>query len=102
MIIGDEATGGRCAFVPGCAELSPSILEKLEQTDLLLFDGTFWSDRGLVELGMSARPAPEMDHLPVSGTEGTPAWPSAMDTRRAPPHITNSHPMLQQDPPERS
>jgi|1185.fasta_scaffold173556_1 pyrroloquinoline quinone biosynthesis protein B len=102
MIIGDEATGGRCAFVPGCAELSPSILEKLEQTDLLLFDGTFWSDRELIELGISDRTAREMDHLPVSGPEGSLARLSAMDTRRVYTHINNSNPMLLEDSPERS
>ncbi|HSJ76281.1 MAG TPA: MBL fold metallo-hydrolase, partial [Gemmatimonadales bacterium] len=102
LIIGDEATGGRCAFVPGCGELSPSLLEKLEQTDLLLFDGTFWSNNELIELGISDRTAREMDHLPVSGPDGSLARLSAIDTRRVYTHINNSNPMLLEDSPERS
>jgi pyrroloquinoline quinone biosynthesis protein B len=102
LIIGDEATGGRCAFVPGCGELSPSLLDKLEQTDLLLFDGTFWSDRELIELGISDRTARDMDHLPVSGPDGSLARLSAIDTRRVYTHINNSNPMLLEDSPERT
>jgi pyrroloquinoline quinone biosynthesis protein B len=102
LIVGDEATGGRFAFVPGCGELTPSLLEILEQTDLLLFDGTFWSDDELIELGISDRTARQMDHLPVSGPDGSLARLSAIDTRRVYTHINNSNPMLLEDSPERS
>lgn len=102
LIIGDEATGGRCAFVPGCGELSPPLLEKLQQTDLILFDGTFWSNDELIELGISDRTAREMDHLPVAGPDGSLARLSAIDTRRVYTHINNSNPMLLEDSPERS
>ena len=102
LIVGDEATGGRFAFVPGCGELSPSLLERLEQTDLLLFDGTFWSNDELIELGISDRTAREMDHLPVSGPDGSLARLSTIHTRRVYTHINNSNPMLLEDSPERS
>ena len=102
LIIGDEATGGRCAFVPGCGELSPSLMEKLEQADLLLFDGTFWRDGELIELGISDRTAREMDHLPVSGPDGSLARLSRIDARKVYTHINNSNPMLLEDSPERS
>jgi pyrroloquinoline quinone biosynthesis protein B len=102
LIVGDEATGGRCAFVPGCGELTPSLLDRLNQTDLLLFDGTFWSDDELVELRISNRTAREMDHLPVSGPDGSLARLSRIDARKVYTHINNSNPMLLEDSPERS
>ena len=101
LIVGDEATAGHFAFVPGCGELSTSLLERLGQTDLVLFDGTFWSDNELIELGISDRTAREMDHLPVSGPDGSLARLSAIDTRRVYTHINNSNPILLEDSPER-
>src|SRR5918996_298427 len=57
LVIHDKTTGGSCAFVPGCGELSPAILDLLGRSDLVLFDGTFWSDDELVTLGISDRKA---------------------------------------------
>ena len=37
----------------------------------MLFDGTFWSDDELIALGIGDRTAREMDHLPVSGPDGS-------------------------------
>jgi pyrroloquinoline quinone biosynthesis protein B len=34
-------SGVTCAFVPGCGELTPSLLERFAKVDALLFDGTF-------------------------------------------------------------
>jgi pyrroloquinoline quinone biosynthesis protein B len=102
LILHDEVTGGSCAFVPGCGALDRSLLARFEETDLLLFDGTFWSDDELVALGISDRRAREMDHLPVSGADGSLASlaglhrPATVYT-----HINNTNPMLLEDSPER-
>jgi pyrroloquinoline quinone biosynthesis protein B len=102
LTLRDEATGGSCAFVPGCGALDQSLLGRFEETDLLLFDGTFWSDDELVALGISARRAREMDHLPVSGADGSLSRLARL-TRPAKvyTHINNTNPMLLEDSPER-
>jgi pyrroloquinoline quinone biosynthesis protein B len=102
LILRDEATGGSCAFVPGCGDLDHSLLERFEETDLLLFDGTFWSDDELVALGIGDRRAREMDHLPVSGADGSLARLAGL-TRPAIvyTHINNTNPILLEDSPER-
>jgi pyrroloquinoline quinone biosynthesis protein B len=102
LILRDDATGGSCAFVPGCGDLDQSLLERFEETDLLLFDGTFWSDDELVALGISDRRAREMDHLPVSGADGSLSRLAGL-TRPVIvyTHINNTNPILLEDSPER-
>lgn len=102
LTLRDDATGGSCAFVPGCGDLDRSLLDRFEETDLLLFDGTFWSDDELVALGISDRRAREMDHLPVSGADGSLSRLAGL-TRpvKVYTHINNTNPMLLEDSPER-
>jgi pyrroloquinoline quinone biosynthesis protein B len=103
LVIRDEATGGSCAFVPGCGDLSPATLDRLEKNDLVLFDGTFWSDDELVRLDISDRHAREMDHLPVSGPEGSLARLAALTGPRVVyTHMNNTNPMLLEDSAERA
>jgi pyrroloquinoline quinone biosynthesis protein B len=99
----DESTGGSCAFVPGCGALNQSLLTKLGQADLVLFDGTFWSDDELIALGISDRRAREMDHLPVSGPEGSLAQLARLSgPQKLYTHINNTNPMLLEDSAERA
>jgi pyrroloquinoline quinone biosynthesis protein B len=99
MLEGDRGT---VAFVPGCGALSEELLARLARADLLLFDGTFWNDRELVDLGVSQRTAREMDHLPISGSDGSLAALSKLPCRRRVyTHINNSNPILIEDSPER-
>ncbi len=103
LLIRDEATGGTCAFVPGCGGLDPSLLARLAGADLVLFDGTFWSDDELIALGISDRTARQMDHLPVSGPGGSLERLAGLPLRRRVyTHINNSNPMLVEGSPERT
>jgi pyrroloquinoline quinone biosynthesis protein B len=102
LVIRDASTGGAFAFVPGCGGLDEGLLARLEQTDLVLFDGTFWTDDELMGLGIGDRTARQMDHLPVSGPDGSLARLSKLERpRRVYTHINNTNPMLIEDSPER-
>lgn len=95
LVLRDQANGTTCAFVPACGELTPSLLERLAQTDVLLFDGTFWTDSELIDLAISDRTARQMDHLPISGRNGSLAQLAALPCRhRIYTHINNTNPML--------
>jgi pyrroloquinoline quinone biosynthesis protein B len=103
LMIADQATGGICAFVPGCGDLDSSLLERFEHADLLLFDGTFWTDEELPSLGISDRTAREMDHLPVSGRDGSLARLARLKRpEKVYTHINNTNPMLLEGSPERA
>jgi len=103
LFVRDQPSGTACAFVPGCGELSAPLLERLGKADILLFDGTFWTDRELVDLGISTRTAREMDHVPIGGPGGSLEQLAALPCRhRVYTHINNSNPMLLEDSPERA
>lgn len=101
--ITDTASGNTCAFVPGCGGLGPKLLARLNEAELLLFDGTFWTDDELIRLGISDRPASAMGHVAISGPEGSLAVLSQLDCRqKVYTHINNTNPMLIEGSPERA
>jgi pyrroloquinoline quinone biosynthesis protein B len=101
--ITDSASGKSCAFVPGCGGLGPKLLARLNEAELLLFDGTFWTDDELIRLGISDRAASAMGHVAISGPEGSLAVLSQLDCRqKVYTHINNTNPMLIEQSPERA
>jgi pyrroloquinoline quinone biosynthesis protein B len=66
--------------------------------DLMLIDGTFWSDDELRRTGRSNKTAREMGHLPLSGPGGLLArFPRDVPGRRILIHINNTNPILDED-----
>ena len=103
LILRDEHTGGTCAYVPGCGGIDQPLLERLGETDLLLFDGTFWTDDELISLGIGDRRARDMDHHPISGSAGSLSRLAALSRpQKVYIHINNTNPMLLNDSPERA
>jgi pyrroloquinoline quinone biosynthesis protein B len=102
LILHDEASGGSCAYVPGCGELDGPLLERLGQTNLLLFDGTFWTEDELISLGIGDRRARDMDHQPISGPDGSLSLLAGLSRpTKVYTHINNTNPMLLEGSPER-
>ena len=102
LILRDDVSGGSCGYVPGCGELNRPLLERLGETDLLLFDGTFWTDDELISLGIGDRRAREMDHQPISGPGGSLSQLAGLSRpTKVYTHINNTNPMLLEGSPER-
>lgn len=98
-----QGGGPACIFLPGCGALDDALLARLAGAELLLFDGTFWSDDELVTLGISDRTAREMGHLPVGGPDGSLERLGALQVRhRVYTHINNSNPILLERSAERA
>lgn len=103
LLVRDTGTGATCAFVPGCGELDAPLFERLASAHLLLFDGTFWTDDELIRLGIGDRTARQMDHLPISGPEGSLERLATLPCRlKVYSHINNTNPMLVEDSAERA
>ncbi|MBB4842450.1 pyrroloquinoline quinone biosynthesis protein B [Paucibacter oligotrophus] len=96
--------GGRLFYAPGLAEITPDLFDAMCAADLVLVDGTFWSEHEMRELGLSRASAREMGHLPQSGPGGMLAHLSRLParTRRMLIHINNSNPILDEDSLERA
>ena len=47
-MIAESPSGKRLAYMPAIPAVDDSLLKRIEEVDLLLFDGTFWSDDELI------------------------------------------------------
>ena len=98
----DRVGGGVVTYVPGLPRLDEGVLARFATSDLVLVDGTFWRDDELPRLGISARSARDMGHLPLSGPGGTLEALARLERpRKALVHINNTNPILLEDSPER-
>jgi pyrroloquinoline quinone biosynthesis protein B len=91
--------GGRTMlFLPGVPAIDESLRARMEQCDLLLLDGTFWSDDEFIRVWPEARTARAMGHLPISGSGGTLECLAALRSpRKVFIHINNTNPILDEE-----
>src|SRR5882724_175700 len=78
----DEQTGGTLAYVPTAGAMDDAVRHVAGGVDLLLFDGTFWSDDELRAAGVEAPAAREMGHLPIGGPGGSLELLPQLDAKR--------------------
>ncbi len=94
----ESAAGKRVAYIPAVDSLSDTLLEKIRHVDLLLFDGTFWSDDELVRIQGSGETAHQMGHIPVE--ESLRLLKSIKVGRKMFIHLNNTNPILNESSPE--
>jgi pyrroloquinoline quinone biosynthesis protein B len=83
-------------YIPGCSEIEGRIKDMVAGADLLLFDGTTYTDDELVEAGISEKTAMRMGHVSVGGNDGTlAAFKGVPVKRRVFVHINNTNPILE-------
>jgi pyrroloquinoline quinone biosynthesis protein B len=87
-----ESRDKRVAYIPAVGTLGDALLEKIRQVDLLLFDGTFWSDDELVRLQGSGETAHAMGHIPVE--ESLRLLKDIRAKRKMFIHLNNTNPLL--------
>jgi pyrroloquinoline quinone biosynthesis protein B len=92
---------GTLAYLPTVSAIDDSLLARLETANLLLFDGTFWSDDELIQVQGSGQTARKMGHIPVSGPEGSMRKLAGLRRpRKVFIHVNNTNPMLDESGPE--
>lgn len=95
FIIREAESGATCAYFPGCGAITPVLMDRLAAANILLFDGTFWSDDEMIRLGVGERTALALDHLPVGGADGSLAQLRTLPCpTKVYVHINNTNPML--------
>jgi pyrroloquinoline quinone biosynthesis protein B len=96
-----SSSGKRLAYMPAVPIVNDSLLQRLAEADLLLFDGTFWSDDELIRVQGSGSTAREMGHVPISGAEGSLRKLGGLRRpRKVFVHVNNTNPMLDESGPE--
>jgi pyrroloquinoline quinone biosynthesis protein B len=100
-VIVTSSSGVFLAYMPAVPAVDDSLLRRLEDADLLLFDGTFWSDDELIRIQGSGSTAREMGHIPVSGADGSlRSLAGLRRPRKVFVHLNNTNPMLDESGPE--
>jgi pyrroloquinoline quinone biosynthesis protein B len=103
LLLRDMTSGICVAYAPCVGELSDVLRAHLSRADVILFDGTFWSDDELRRLGAGVQTATAMGHIPVGGPEGSASWLSNLSARtKLYVHINNTNPLLDPGSPERA
>jgi pyrroloquinoline quinone biosynthesis protein B len=89
----DDISGATALFAPSVGELTEELQNVVRASDVVLFDGTFWSDGELRVVRPGARTAREMNHLPIDD--------GSLDLLRKSParrkiytHLNNTNPIL--------
>jgi pyrroloquinoline quinone biosynthesis protein B len=99
----ETRTGRTLFYAPGLAAIEPPVEQALRQANVVLVDGTFWSDDELLQLGVSSRRARQMGHLPQSGAGGMlEVLQGLAAERKILIHINNTNPILDERSPERA
>jgi len=100
-LIIESPTAKRLACMPAVPRIDKALLAEFESVDVLLFDGTFWSDDELVRIQGSGNTARQMGHVPVSSAEGSLAKLAQLRRpRKIYLHVNNTNPMLNEAGPE--
>ena len=100
-VIAESASGKRLTYLPVVPEVDDALLNRLDETDLLLFDGTFWSDDELIRVQGGGSTARQMGHIAVSGADGSLRKLAALRRpRKIFIHVNNTNPMLEESGPE--
>ena len=103
VTIEDTKTGRRIYYAPGLVDVEPHVWAAMQAADVVLVDGTFWTDDEMIVLGASKKHGRDMGHLPQSGPGGMIEWLGKLPatTRKILIHINNTNPILDEDSPQR-
>jgi pyrroloquinoline quinone biosynthesis protein B len=93
--ISEVPSGAAFYFIPGCAWLDAALTARLRGADLVLFDGTLFTDEEMVVQGLSQKTGRSMGHVSMDGPQGSMAACAGLGIgRRVYVHINNSNPVL--------
>ena len=104
VLISSTTSGTSVFYAPGLGAITPALFDLMAGASAVLVDGTFWTDDEMIGLGLSAKTARDIGHLPQSGDGGMLSWLDRLParTRRLLIHINNTNPILDEDSPERA
>ncbi|MBN8958473.1 MAG: pyrroloquinoline quinone biosynthesis protein B, partial [Rhizobiales bacterium] len=88
-------------YMPGAAAVTPDIEARMVHADVLLFDGTLFTDDEMIRAGTGPKTGRRMGHMPISGDDGSLCLLSRLSARRIYTHINNTNPTLVAGSPER-
>jgi pyrroloquinoline quinone biosynthesis protein B len=101
--VGVEISDGssRLVYMPGVAAITPTVRQRLDSADVVMFDGTVLTDDEMIRNGTGTKTGRRMGHMPLEGPDGSLAALAGLRARRILVHINNTNPILIDGSPER-
>jgi pyrroloquinoline quinone biosynthesis protein B len=100
--LSDSKTGASAFYIPACAACDYALAARLRGAQLVLFDGTLYTDEEMIAQGLSGKTGQRMGHISMSGPQGSIAALAELGVQRKIfVHINNSNPVLRAGSPER-
>ena len=98
----DTSTGKNLFYAPGLGVIEDHVYEYMANADVVLIDGTVWTNDEMSRHGISDKLASEMGHLDQSSKGGIKDTLSSLEKpRKILIHINNTNPILDEDSAER-
>jgi pyrroloquinoline quinone biosynthesis protein B len=93
--VGAEFRAGhkRLIVVPGAAAVTAALKARFADADVLLFDGTLFTDDEMIRTGTGTKTGRRMGHMMIDGPDGSLAALSGLAARRLFIHINNTNPI---------
>ena len=103
LLFENTASGGRLFYAPGLGAIDADVWELMASADVVMVDGTFWTDDEMIRLGLSKKTARDIGHLAQSGEGGMIEQLGRLKpgTRKLLIHINNTNPILDEGSPQR-
>jgi len=103
MLMTRRDTGRKLFYAPGIGQMEEHVWAAMQSADVVMVDGTMWTNDEMQQAGISQKTALSMGHLPQSGPGGMLEWLDKLPntTRKILIHINNTNPILDEDSDER-
>lgn len=88
-----QRDGARLVFVPGAAAVTDAMRVRIAQADVVLFDGTLFTDDEMQRTGTGQKTGRRMGHMPIDGEGGALQALAGLKARRIFVHINNTNPI---------
>ena len=98
----DTMTGKNLFYAPGLGVIEDHVYDYMKNADVVLVDGTVWTNDEMARQGISDKLASEMGHLDQSSEGGIMEILSSLEKpRKILIHINNTNPILDEESQER-
>ena len=89
-------------YIPGCAEMTDDLADRLRGAPLVFFDGTLWRDDEMIRDDVGIKTGKRMGHMSMSGDDGSiAAFDNLRVKRKVFIHINTTNPVLLEDSDQR-
>ena len=89
-----QREGAKMVFVPGAATVTEQMRERFAGADVVLFDGTLFTDDEMIRAGTGQKTGRRMGHMQIDGDDGSLRALMGLSARRLFVHINNTNPIL--------